>query len=85
VEVHLAVVLGLREQVVERGVLHRAGEVLQLERGAAVVKVSCHAQQRRDADAAGEQQVVLRGLVDLEVVAGREDLQRVAFGHAVRA
>jgi len=76
-----ALELGAGKQLVERGVLDRAAEVLQLERRAGGEQVSRHAQDGRNADTAREQQMVVGVGHESEIVARSADLQRIALLH----
>ena len=73
------------EQVDERGLLAGAGEVVQLELLTPGVELVGHAQQRGDPDAPGDQDVPVgaggdgeqvAGFADLDVIAGRDLVQR---------
>ena len=60
-----------------------ADRVVQLERDAGRVQLMGVGEERRDTDAAGDQQVPLRGRHRREQVAGRLDLEPVADGDVV--
>ena len=66
------------ELVAKRGALGRAGAVIQAEIGAATLQLGDHRHDRRDADAAGQQQVALGIRREREMVARQRDLDRVA-------
>ena len=81
VEMHLLGEGRGRDAVAKGRALARARAVVHLEVRAGHGQPLGHAQDRRDADAAGQQQVALRLVGQREVVLRRADLQHVAFAH----
>lgn len=88
VETHVGHELGCGERGMECGLLDRPGEVMQLEGCSDGQQVARHAQQGRDADAAGDQHVVPGCRMQREVVARCADGQQVTlfdeFVHGAR-
>ena len=66
-----------RQLLAERGALRRAGAVVQPELRASRAQVRDHRHHRRDADAAGQQQVAPGAGLQREVVARRRDPDQV--------
>jgi len=65
--------------VAERGHLGRAGQVIELERRAAGgLQMADHRQDRRDADAAGDEDMARRAVLERESIARRRDRQQIA-------
>ena len=67
----------------ERRALLGARAIVQLEVGADVGEPLGHAENRGDADAAGDQQRALGAVGELEMVSRLADLEHVAFLHLV--
>ena len=74
VQLHLVCPGHALELLGERGLLARAGAVMQLKGLAGCSQRVGHGQQGREADASGQQQAVARGLCQGELVARRADL-----------
>ena len=70
-----------REIVEERRLLGRTGAVVQTEIGAAPAQFRDHRHDRRDADTAGDQQMVLRLGGQREIVARHRSLDDFADAH----
>ncbi|MNQ80081.1 hypothetical protein D3C85_950470 [compost metagenome] len=70
-----------RQQLGKRGVLRRTGEIMQAIRLAAFRQFVGHAQQRRDTDTGGEQQVFTGTFIETEQVARRAHFQLHALFH----
>jgi hypothetical protein len=74
---------GIAQRLGEGQVFLAAREHAQRERGAARGQRLRHRQQRRHADAAGQQQVVRGFVAQRKGVARRADRQQVALAHAL--
>src|SRR5438552_47480 len=82
-KVHLAPKLGLREFLMERGMLDRGREIVQRERRPDALQMLYHAEQGRDTDVAREQQMMFGPGHEREVIARRTDKQHIAFADAL--
>ena len=71
---------GLGEEIKEAGARARAGAIMKLEIRADRGETLRHRHHRGDADAASQQNGLLRGLEQREIVAWRADFDHPAFG-----